>query len=157
MMDNLIEKNMGLNGILAWYKRGGTYAMSCHQEEQSKKALIAIIVLKSLICFPSIISDPYGRDVGAAVLYEMGGGGGARVEFIPREVGPHLVTLTYWGQPLGGSTPHTCHVYDVSRVRISPLTAPANVRQEVTFAGGSKNKIIIFRYFDLKITKNDLW
>lgn len=61
------------------------------------------------------------------------------VHFTPQEAGPHLVEMSYGGQPIKGS-PFTVNVYDPSRLKITyedrvTITRPATVLVDLTEAG----------------------
>ncbi|OQV23311.1 Filamin-B [Hypsibius exemplaris] len=43
-----------------------------------------------------------------------------RAEYIPVEIGPHIITVLYAETPISGS-PFTCNVYDATRIRVSDI------------------------------------
>ena len=57
-----------------------------------------------------------------------------RVEFTPNEVGPHVISLLYGGQPVPGS-PQTTMVYDPNRVRLIDVTQDGGIGQQHGFTG----------------------
>ena len=79
-----------------------------------------------------IPTDPFNRSVHARV--DRLPDGLQRVEFTPTEVGPHVVSILYGGQPVRGS-PHTTMAYDASRVRIVDVTQDGAIGQDHGFTG----------------------
>jgi len=57
-----------------------------------------------------------------------------KAEFTGHMVGGYNVELSYGGVPVPGS-PHTCNLYDVTKVRITESAHSGSVSQPVSFAG----------------------
>lgn len=57
-----------------------------------------------------------------------------KAEFTGHVVGGYVVELSYGGMAVPGS-PFTCHLYDVSKVKITESAVSTSVGQPVSFAG----------------------
>lgn len=79
-----------------------------------------------------------------------------RVEFKPLMIGPHVISLQYGGQAVPGS-PHTCNVYDASKVRITDTSKNGIIGNDMGFTGKDtrgrscflKKSVFNFSTFDI--------
>lgn len=81
---------------------------------------------------PCPISDPTGREIPARVTPI--DAHHARAEFVPTEVGGHLISVQYGGQNVIGS-PFTSYTYDASRIKIIDVDQHGTIGQEMGFTG----------------------
>lgn len=80
------------------------------------------------------VLDPYGKDVPVSIHQR---GPLHLIEYTPREVGQHILEVTYGDQSVQGS-PFTSYVYDASRVLISEISPKQAVPgQAASFTGKS--------------------
>lgn len=75
------------------------------------------------------VEGPSGQSVPAQVKDT--GNQTARVEFVPKVVGEHKITVTYRHVQVAGS-PFSCKVYDVNAIKVKPVSQ-GTVGQPVTF------------------------
>ena len=77
------------------------------------------------------LTDPYGKEVLTQISRK---GAMYQIIFTPLTVGLHSVNVTYGKQSIVGS-PGSCNVHDASRVRLTDITQPGLVKQEMGFTG----------------------